>query len=289
MAAGWVKSLQCKTRAFDDVRRPNPNPSPKTLISSSSCRKSVQSIKDVIDTASKPSAETRKRRPTTKPKSCQEKPRSSSGSLASVSDLGDTTRILRVIPSDSIILPTLTELGEGHPSRKVVEIIFQTSWSPGKAPFSGKVEMVFKVQNPARTVTRFEEFREVIKTRAVSGSDDHGRCLADGNEMLRFHCLGPTAAGAGGLAFPGGKGKAVCTFSCSGRAHESGGGGSGRKGMMVCRVIAGRVEKRVEEGINDSGPGGSGFGSDSVSGSGGELVVLDPRAVLPCFLIIYKV
>ncbi|KAL9665530.1 hypothetical protein QQ045_020950 [Rhodiola kirilowii] len=288
MAAGWVKSLQCKTRAFDDVRHPDPTPSPKTLISSSSCRKSVQSIKDVIDSAS---AEMRKR-PSKNTKPGQANPRSSSGSLTSVSDLGDPTQILRVIPSDSILLPTLAELGEAHPSRKVVEIIFKTSWSPGNstetASFSGKVEMVFKVQNPGRTVARFEEYREVIKSRSGSGCDEHGRCSADGNELLRFHCLGPTAVGTVRLVFPGGKAKAVCTFTGSGRAHESGGGGSGRKGMMVCRVIAGRVGKKFEEGI-DTGGFSFGFGFDSISGSGGELVVLDPRAVLPCFLIIYKV
>ncbi|GLT53778.1 hypothetical protein SLA2020_270280 [Shorea laevis] len=46
MASGWVKSLHCKSRALEDVYQPNP----KHLLPSASCRKSVQSIRDVIDT-----------------------------------------------------------------------------------------------------------------------------------------------------------------------------------------------------------------------------------------------
>ncbi|KAJ1379608.1 hypothetical protein SESBI_46715 [Sesbania bispinosa] len=60
----------------------------------------------------------------------------------------------------------ITELPEGHPSRNVVEIIFHTSWGP--KPFPGRVEMIFKVQNGSKTVSRFEEFRETVKTRAAA-------------------------------------------------------------------------------------------------------------------------
>lgn len=163
--------------------------------------------------------------------------------------------------------------------------------------------MVFKVQNMARTVTRFEEYREVVKSRASSGvrvggkadvdvdalREDHTRCVADGNEVMRFHCLGPTGVVAydtvgGSWAFHGGKGAAMYTFSGSGGAHESAGGGRGRKAMLVCRVIAGRVCKRLE---CDSFLDGR-VGFDSVSGENGELLVFDSRAVLPCFLVFYK-
>lgn len=188
----------------------------------------------------------------------------------------------------------MTELPEGHPSRNVVEIIFHTSWGPKS--FTGRVDMIFKVQNGARNVARFEEYREMVKSRSGSGSgldnpidEENARCVADGNEVMRFQCLGPTA-GANGMndswSLSAGKGAAICTFSGSGGAHESAGGGRGRKAMLVCRVIAGRVSKRVGFGYDSVINGRVGY--DSVSGESGELLVFDPRAVLPCFLIIYK-
>ncbi|CAK9171129.1 unnamed protein product [Ilex paraguariensis] len=154
--------------------------------------------------------------------------------------------------------------------------------------------MVFKVQNLQRTVIRFEEYREMVKSRASSGgveggSEDHARCIADGNEMMRFYCLEPTNGGAyeecgSAYAFQGGKGAAIFTFSGSGAAYESAGGGSGRRAMLVCRVIAGRVCKQL--GFDSLLERRVGF--DSVSGDNGELLLFDSPAVLPCFLIIYK-
>ncbi|KAK9276574.1 hypothetical protein L1049_006109 [Liquidambar formosana] len=305
MATGWVKSLHCKSRAVEDVH----NPKPKHLIPSASCRKSVQSIKDVIETTKhhKP----RKPKPPPPPQPPQPPPTttkqpSSKHSRPTKSRPGSSpSNLTRVRHSNSArpartqdsFFPTLTELPEGHPSRNVVEIIFHTSWSPAKA-FSGRIEMIFKVQNLPRTVTRFEEYREMVKSRAGSGGgtwEDDARCIADGNEVMRFQCLGPTSAGvihdaggsgsgSGSWAFPGGKGTAICTFSGSGCAHDNAGGGRGRRAMLVCRVIAGRVGKQL--GI-DSLLGGR-VGVDSVSGDNGELLVFDSRAMLPCFLIIYK-
>lgn len=64
----------------------------------------------------------------------------------------------------------------------------------------------------------------------------------------------------------------------------------GRRAMLVCRVIAGRVKK------NADGQGGGGGGVeeyDSVAGAVGvysnldELYVFNPKAILPCFVVIY--
>ncbi|KAJ7003868.1 hypothetical protein NC653_008919 [Populus alba x Populus x berolinensis] len=260
MASRWIKSLQCKSRAFDDVFNPNP----KHLLPSSSCRKhSSKMTKDVI-------IETEAKR--SKPKHHlvnhnQQKPTSNP-----VSTPPPRSRSTR---NTDPVFPALTELPDGHPSRNVVDIIFHTSWS--NKSFPGRIEMIFKVQNGPRTVTRFEEYREIVKTRAeLTGGttrEENARCVADGNEMMRFYCLGP----AGGVhEARGGKGARVCTFSGSGGAHESAGGGRGRRAMLVCRVVAGRVTKQV------------GVGFDSVSADNGELMAFDSRAVLPCFLIIYK-
>ncbi|KAE8712939.1 nitrate transporter 1.1-like isoform X1 [Hibiscus syriacus] len=289
MASGWVKSLQCKSRAYEDVYRP----SPKHLIPSTSCARSSQSIKDVIETVKK------------KPKKSNPKPnpkqhsRSSSKSRSELNIPPPRPCRSASLPAQPLrdpdpVLPALTELPEGHPSRNVVEIIFHTSWSPKAV--TGQIEMVFKVQNGPRTVSGFEDYRETVKTRSGSGSggpasadEENARCVADGNEVMSFHCLGPTSGNCGmndKWLFSGRKGDVVCTYSCSGGAHDSAGGGRGRKAMLVCRVIAGRVSKRMGFGYEPLVEGRAGY--DSVSGDNGELVVFDPRAVLPCFLILYK-
>ncbi|KAL3499540.1 hypothetical protein ACH5RR_038633 [Cinchona calisaya] len=305
MAKGWMKSLQCKSRALDDVVHHN---HPKThpnhhlhhlILHSGNCRKSIQSVKDVVETTK----QTKPRNPKPPPQEFPPAPgakvtakRTFSRRSEPVLQQPDTrarSSTSRNSRSGDSFFPALSELPDGHPSRNVVEIIFHTSWSP-KA-FPGRVEMAFKVQNLPRTVTRFEEFREVVKSRAdsscgVAGGEDHSRCVADGNEVMRFYSLGPTSSSgaydAGGCAwsFGGVKGQGICTFSGSGGAHESGGGGRGRRAMLVCRVIAGRVCNQL--GFDSLIEGRSGY--DSVSRDNGELLVFDSRAVLPCFLIIYK-
>lgn len=291
MASGWVKSLQCKSRAFEDVYHPNP----KTLMQSASCRKSVQNIKDVIDTTKhhhKP------RKSKTLPQSSKNPTSKYPRPVKPDTVLSPTTRshLTSSTRTYDPFLPALTELPEGHPSRNVVEIIFHTSWT-SKA-FTGQIEMIFKVQNGSKTVKRFEEYRELVKSRSGSSApnggsaceEENARCIADGNEVMRFQCLGPTSGGgvydacgnAWGLS--GGKGSAICTFSGSGMAHENAGGGRGRRAMLVCRVIAGRIADQL--GIDMLLDVRVGY--DSVNGVNGELLLFDSRAVLPCFLIIYK-
>ncbi|XP_076907190.1 uncharacterized protein LOC143563565 [Bidens hawaiensis] len=273
MAAGWLKSLQCKDKAVNDVVETQHHL--RLLPSSSSCRKSFHSLNDVV--------ETKKRKPTN-PTELPSRVNNNNINR-NPGSRKQPDNITRVKTSNA-----LTELPVGHPSRNVVEIIFHTSWSP--KVFSGRVEMVFKVQNSGRTVTRFEEYRELVKSGSGSGhngfGEDYARCVADGNEVLRFQCLWSTDGydtdDGVGWAFKLGKGAALCMFSGSGVAHESAGGGRGRKAMLVCRVIAGRVQKRDLFGSVYSGR----VGYDSVSGENGELFVFDSNAVLPCFLIIFK-
>nr|GMC87306.1 uncharacterized protein LOC109189631 [Ipomoea batatas] len=288
MANGWIKSLQCKSKVLDDVV--SNHHQYRLLRNSGSCKNGVRSLKDVVKTAQE--RRPKKLKPSKPPplppqisnpeiESDQTVPRSSASTSA---------RHARTM-SESYF-PALTELPEGHPSRNVVEIIFHTSWSP-KA-FSGRIEVLFKVQNLPRTVARFEEYREAVKSRAsCGGGEDRARCVADGNEVMRFFCLGPTTGGAyetggcsSGWSLNSGKGTTICTFSGSGEAHESGGGGRGRRAMLVCRVIAGRVYQQLGK---DSILEEERVGYDSVSGENGELLVFDSRAVLPCFLIIYKI
>lgn len=75
--------------------------------------------------------------------------------------------------------------------------------------------------------------------------------------------------------------KGIRTFSGSGGAHESVGKDMmGKRAMLVCRLIAGRVRDGFGAG------GDSEF--ESVRVGKEEMIVFDPRALLPCFLIIYK-
>ena len=80
----------------------------------------------------------------------------------------------------------VTELLEGDSSRRIVEIICRASWPKPDNPFN-KIERILKVHNMHRTLARFEEYREAVKVKASKLSKKHPRCLADGNELLRFY------------------------------------------------------------------------------------------------------
>lgn len=79
------------------------------------------------------------------------------------------------------------------------------------------------------------------------------------------------------------------TTATSGKAHDKAGiedeGSEGKRAMLVCRVIAGRVKKSLEGNMEDY---------DSLASSGvgiysnlDELYVFNPKAILPCFVVVY--
>ncbi|KAJ1280297.1 hypothetical protein BS78_04G220800 [Paspalum vaginatum] len=303
MAAGsWVRSLHCKSAAADDVAA-RVAVAPKRLhprLPRAGCGSSGDALLNRV-ASSKPSASRPKPKPGTKPSPEPKK---------------KTTKPAAVPPSPPPPgplgpVPALTELPAGHSSRQVVEIIFLSSWSalpalpvvpqppptPGAPPttttttttFPGVVEMLFRVHNPARAVARFEDYRAAVRARAGGAS----RSAADGNEMMRFapapqyddscRCRSSPAA----ATTTGGEEEAprVRTFDGSGGAHASvRWPATGRRAMFLCRVIAGRV---AEAGTGAAGGGKERFDSVRAPKSG-ELVVFDRRAVLPCFLIIYR-
>ncbi|CAO2039989.1 unnamed protein product [Urochloa humidicola] len=295
-AGSWVRSLQCKSMAADDVAARAAAAPPRKLhplIPRAGCGSSgdalshVASSKPAARPRSKPSTEPGKKanpRPKQKPASAVLPPSPPPGPLGPV--------------------PALTELPTGHSSRRVVEIIFLSSWSSplphpppspppqpgaptitsGGGAFPGVMEMLFRVHNPARAVTRFEDYRAAVRARAGGAA----RSAADGNEMMRFSPAPPhgspspsTCGGVGGENAP-----RIRTFDGSGGAHAASGRGpaTGRRAMFLCRVIAGRV---AEAGAGSAEPKEQ-FDSVRVGKGGGELVVFDRRAVLPCFLIIYR-
>ncbi|RZC54232.1 hypothetical protein C5167_013092 [Papaver somniferum] len=202
----------------------------------------------------------------------------------------------------------VSELGPEDSSRNIVEIIFQSSWLKKQAPVC-KIERILKVNNTQKTITRFEDYRESIKTKANKLIKKHPRCVADGNELLRFHCTTFVCSigvnGSSNLCnsipqcnvcsiikngfkiegMTGGGG--ICTTATSGKAHDNAKITSQKekRAMLVCRVIAGRVKR------NQDGSGAEEF--DSVAGPSGiysdldELSVFNYKAILPCFVVIY--
>ncbi|KAJ6684746.1 C2H2-LIKE ZINC FINGER PROTEIN [Salix purpurea] len=97
MASGWVKSLQSKSRASDDVF----NPDSKHLLPSSSCRKtSSKIIKDVI-------IETK----------TQHHPINQNQQKLKPEHVSTTPSLSRSTRNSDLVFPAVAELPEGHPSR----------------------------------------------------------------------------------------------------------------------------------------------------------------------------
>lgn len=214
----------------------------------------------------------------------------------------------------NVPLCAVIELGEGDSSRKIVEIICQKSCRLKSAEKEcRRIERVLKVHNMQKTVAWFEEYRETVKIEASKLPKKHPRCLVDGNELLRFYgttvvcSLGINGSSSlctlddcgvcqvlrhGFLTKKESNG-GVFTTSTSGRAFESielyEKDSSARKALIVCRVVAGRIHSPLER-IQEMAS--SGF--DSLAWRMGshsnfeELCVLNPRAILPCFVAIYK-
>ncbi|KAJ0725327.1 putative transcription factor C2H2 family [Helianthus annuus] len=226
------------------------------------------------------------------------------------SECGEVFPKVESLEHHQAVKHAVSELGLEDSGRNIVEIIFKSSWQNKDHPIF-TIERILKINNTRRTIQRFEEYRDAVKTRATATAT---RCAADGNELLRFHCttlgcpLGSHGSSSLCGSIPGcgvctvirhgfqtpkagdGVRKGVCTTASSGRAHDSLARGARElRAMLVCRVIAGKV-KRVE----DNAPVDDGGAYDSISGHPGsysnieELYVYNPRAILPCFVVIYK-
>ncbi|CAH8282410.1 unnamed protein product [Eruca vesicaria subsp. sativa] len=220
----------------------------------------------------------------------------------------------------------VTELTDGESSTNIVKIIFKSGW-PDSNTRTPKIHRILKIHNSPRILARFEEYRDFVKAKAArrSTSGDE-RCVADGNELLRFHCstfmceLGQngnsslcghqycSVCGIIGAGFSP-KLDGIATLATGWRGHvavseeveEEFGFMNVKRAMLVCRVVAGRVGcdligdddvEKSDGGGCDSLVGGQGSGSKSgalLRIDDEELLVFNPRAVLPCFVIVYTV
>ncbi|KAL6642723.1 hypothetical protein ACP70R_020904 [Stipagrostis hirtigluma subsp. patula] len=289
MATAWVRSLSC--RSSNAVVAPSPSKKPPSPPLPVSCAAAAAAdVRDAVASAQharrkklghekgrERRREVRERQePRPRPK---KKPKPMAKAAAPFMPSPAPERV-------SSAFLTMAELPEGHSSRRVVELIFTSGWGGAAGAPAPAVEALFRVHSASRAVARFEEARAAARAHGAAA-----RCGADGNEMMRFQCRASAdAAGVFGAGVAtcrlGSSSSAVRTFACSGAAHASSGGGCGgaeRRAMLVCRVIAGRVRAANDPARHASQD------YDSVDMGNGELVVLDSRAVLPCFLIIYKV
>lgn len=236
-------------------------------------------------------------------------------SICVCSQCGEVFPKMESLEHHQAVRHAVSELGPEDSGRNIVEIIFKSSWLKRDHPIF-TIERILKVHNTRRTIQRFEDCRDAVKIRANATAS---RCAADGNELLRFHCTtlscslgsrnssslcssvpgcgvctiirhgfqGPKSGGIGGG--DGGAKGGVRTTASSGRAHDClGVDAHGRRAMLVCRVIAGKVKRVAEDAPpEEDGP------YDSVAGYAGlysnleELYVFNPRAILPCFVVIY--
>ncbi|CAL0324856.1 unnamed protein product [Lupinus luteus] len=215
---------------------------------------------------------------------------------------------------------SVVKLHKEDSSWQIVEKICQTTTTHIDSKIDpAQIECVLKVLNHEKTLSSFEECREMAKSNAENLQDRLPRCLADGNEILRFHgtaiacslgmndgsCDLPCTFDHCGLCqilrhgfstekeeFQGAVG--VLTTSTSDKAFDSIGSSYKdymRRCVIVCRVIAGRIHNPLQE-IQEVGTSDLGFDSlvkkKRVGSDVEELHVLNPSAILPCFVVTFK-
>ncbi|KAE9594155.1 hypothetical protein Lal_00017010 [Lupinus albus] len=212
----------------------------------------------------------------------------------------------------------VSDLAGSDPGHNIVQIIFKSGWPETRIlPVKTRI---LKIHNSPKILSKFEDYRERVKAKAARNSTRcrDERCVADGNELMRFHCSTFLCdLGLNGnsktcsqqfcniccIIKSGFSPKldGISTMSSSWRAHVSIPDDmeqefrfmNVKRAMLVCRVIAGRVGSDLDEVNKEDG----GFDSQIARGGSGvytrfddeELLVFNPRAVLPCFVIVYSV
>ncbi|KAE8690338.1 hexokinase-2 [Hibiscus syriacus] len=200
---------------------------------------------------------------------------SSRTTICACSQCGEFFPKIESLELHQAVRHAVSELGPEDSGRNIVEIIFKSSWLKKDNPIC-KIERILKVHNTKRSIQRFEDCRDAVKTRALNSTRKNPRCAADGNELLQFHCtslscsLGARGSSSSCGSIPGcgvctiirqgfqnkadGGGatsavefKGVRTTAGSGRAHDSIECTDGRRAMLVCRVIAGRVKRVTDD------------------------------------------
>ncbi|KAE8664419.1 Ribonuclease P family protein, putative isoform 1 [Hibiscus syriacus] len=239
---------------------------------------------------------------------CSSFPRTSV--FSSCSNMNTTLTHPNRVPSTSSTDSCLvSNLCEKDPAFRVVEAMFESGWDDKAGP---KIEKILKINHNIGVLKRFEEYKEIVKSKSANVSR---RLAVDGNELLRFHgaivtcslgnnelsriCSKESCGVCRMVRLVGSAGEeSVALSNDSRRAHRRvmkecrvNNKICARKAVVVCRVIAGRVARCHQRGLGLVEEREGGFDSvaslpkDSSEGSE-ELIALNARAVLPCFVIL---
>ncbi|GLT57564.1 hypothetical protein SLA2020_305300 [Shorea laevis] len=172
------------------------------------------------------------------------------------------------------------ELKSGDTSRNVVEMIFQrASMEPSKPP--KKIKRVLRVKNSVEVVERFEKYREKVMKNAYEKSKRHPRSMVDGNELLLF--FGTT------MACCSSRNSKKNGIQLSTRSEELSDTmvtlqvKKNMRAVIVCRTIAGRIANTVDGMLEEY----DSIGREGLNCSLEYLIVRNPCAVLPCFVIVF--
>ncbi|TYI04100.1 hypothetical protein ES332_A11G391200v1 [Gossypium tomentosum] len=202
----------------------------------------------------------------------------------------------------------VSSLFEKDPAFRVVETIFKSGWD---VKTELEIEKILKINHTIDVLKRFEEYREIVKSK----SSNIERLAVDGNEVLKFYgtivtcslgidefsriCYRESCGVCRMIGLRLSEVEESVGLSDDSRcAHrkvtkECGVDNKvrGRKVVVVCRVIAGRMARCRGRGVGLVEGREGGFDSvvSSCTDRSEELVVLDARAVLPCFVIVYNV
>ncbi|RVX14689.1 hypothetical protein CK203_011861 [Vitis vinifera] len=218
------------------------------------------------------------------------------------------TPVHQVIFHRNYIRKRYYELSVEDSSRNVIEMIFRAAaTSPSRD--SRKIERILRVKHSSEILERFEKYREMIKKKAYEQHNRHPRCVVDGNELLQFYgtqmnccsqklnrvielCKDFTCQVCriiqSGFDTEYGKKYGIALSSCSttssGNTPAIYKGANAKRAVIVCRIIAGRVVNMVDRESEDR------YDSIRVGGLYSKLeylIVRNPSAVLPCFVIVF--
>ncbi|KAL6313857.1 hypothetical protein AAG906_010276 [Vitis piasezkii] len=217
------------------------------------------------------------------------------------------TPVHQVIFHRNYIRKRYYELSVEDSSRNVIEMIFRAAaTSPSRD--SRKIERILRVKHSSEILERFEKYRD-DKKKAYEQHKRHPRCVVDGNELLQFYgtqmnccsqklnrvielCKDFTCQVCriiqSGFDTEYGKKYGIALSSCSttssGNTPAIYKGANAKRAVIVCRIIAGRVVNMVDRESEDR------YDSIRVGGLYSKLeylIVRNPSAVLPCFVIVF--
>ena len=202
-----------------------------------------------------------------------------------------------------------SELDVGNPSRKIVEIIFQKASMDPSRLASNRIKSVLKVKNSIQTLERFEKYRERVKTAAYDRYMKNPRSMVDGNELLKFYgttmacrsqrsnrvsalCKNPPCRVCRLLQSHFGMEHALTIGVQMSSSSEDFSENvipimkmkSTERAVMVCRTIAGNLVSVNNGGCDEY----DSFGNQKPNYNSGNVIMCNPGAVLPCFVIVFN-